>query len=209
MAKPAAQTIAELQDELKARDRRIEELRGEVDELRNINKRMEEQVEDAGRVIEQWIEAFEMVQSESGWTLSTWVGSGLKLREQYDALLRDWNRFVPEYNAIVAPRRRNVGRPLLASESQQEDVRKRRKAGEPLRSIAEETGLGLRTVVTIVGKDENTDRTTMKYLKRVVPDRAETIRNKARTRTIKGLPRAINATLKSGRDLIKEAKGLK
>jgi hypothetical protein len=207
MAKP---TIAELQDELKARDRRIEELRGEIDELRDLNKRMEEQVEDASRLVEQWVEAFEMEQSDDGaWKAGAFMDGTIKLREEYDALLREWNRFVPQYNAVVAPRQRNVGRPLLASEAQQEDVLKRRKAGQSLRAIAEETRLGLRTVITITGKDDGTDRTSLKYLKRIAPDRAAAIRDKSRARTIKGLPKAINATLKAGRELAKESKGLK
>ena len=39
-----------------------------------------------------------------------------------------WNRFVPDYNAIVAPR--NVGRPLAASEAQVATVLKLHKAGK-------------------------------------------------------------------------------
>jgi hypothetical protein len=207
MAKP---TIAELQDELKARDRRIDELRREADELRDLVKRMEEQVEDADRLIEQWTEAFRMVLNANGeWDYSEWVDLGLKARKDYNDLVRAWNRFVPDYNAVVAPRHRNVGRPILASDAQQEQVRKLRKAGQSLRAIAEETGLGLRTVVTITSKDGGTDRTTMKYLKRIDPDRAAALRDRSMARAIKGLPRAINATLKSGRELFKEAKGLK
>jgi hypothetical protein len=140
MAKP---TIAELQDELKARDRCIDELRRKIARLVDLAKR------------------------------------------------------------------RPVGRPIAASEAQQDEVLRLRKQGRSLRAIAEETGLGLRTVVTITGKGEETDRTTMKLLQRIVPDRAAALRDKARTRAIKGLPKAINATRKAGRNLIKEAKGLK
>ena len=42
----AERRIAELEDELKARDRRIEELKREVDEGRDLVRRMEEHVED-------------------------------------------------------------------------------------------------------------------------------------------------------------------
>jgi hypothetical protein len=35
----------------------------------------------------------------------------MNLVEQYRKLVKDWNAFVPQYNAIVAPARREVGRP--------------------------------------------------------------------------------------------------
>ena len=75
-----------------------------------------------------------------------------------------------QYNAVVSPR--NVGRPLAASDAQYAQVRKLHKAGKSLRWIAEETSLGLNTVRTIVGKVEGTDRTSIKHLKRIDPDRA-------------------------------------
>jgi hypothetical protein len=100
-------------------------------------------------------------------------------------------------------------RPIAASEAQQEQVRKLRKAGRSLRWIAEETSLGLQTVVTIVGKAKGTDRTAIKYLKRIDPDRAAALRAKSQARAIRNLPRAINSTLKTGAELRKEAKGLK
>ncbi len=46
------------------------------------------------------------------------------------------------------------------------------KAGKSLREIAEETSLGLRTVRTIIAKGNGTDRTTIKHLERIAPDRA-------------------------------------
>ena len=56
-------------------------------------------------------------------------------------VLREWNRFVPKYNAIV--RAQSVGRPLAASDAQQHQVIKLRKAGKSLRGIVGETGLGI------------------------------------------------------------------
>jgi hypothetical protein len=53
-----------------------------------------------------------------------------------------------------------LGRPLLASEAQQRDVRKLHKSGKSLRTIVTATGLSFRTVRTIVGRVEGTDRTT-------------------------------------------------
>jgi hypothetical protein len=207
MAKPS---IGALQDELKARDKRIAELRDELDETRELVKRMEEQIEDAHRVIERWCEAFEMEQTADGdWTYTPWVDTCLKLREEHQAMVRQWNQFVPQYNAAVAPRRRNVGRPLAASDVQQEQVLKLRKHGMSLRDIAEETSLGLRTVCTIVDKGTGADRTSVKHLQRIAPDRAAILRDRSMARAIKALPQQINATLEAGHDLLKEAKGRK
>jgi hypothetical protein len=170
---------------------------------------MEEQIEDDSRVIGQWIEAFRMEQDESGsWRWASWLEEQDKGWEAYNALLRDWNRFVPEYNAAVVAKMRPVGRPIGASEAQQEQVRKLRKAGHSLRAIAEETSLGLQTVVTVVGKGERTDRTAIKYLKRIDPDRAAILR-RSQARAIRNLPRTISSTLKAGAELLKQAKGLK
>jgi len=67
----------------------------------------------------------------------------------YEDLRNRWNQFVGEYNAVVAPRRRNFGRPAASSLSQQADVRKRRQEGQSLRAIAEDMNLSiLRTVRT-------------------------------------------------------------
>jgi hypothetical protein len=211
MAKPRSKpTIGGLQDELKARDKRIEELRGETDELRDLLKRMEEQIDDDAGLIDSWIEGFGMQLTDKGtYTFDPWVDQTLDIRDRYQELLRKWNQFVPQYNAVVVPRHRNVGRPLAASEAQQEQVLKLRKRGMSLRDIAEETSLGLRTVCTIVDKGAGSDRTTVKYLQRIDPDRAAIRRDKSMARAIKALPGQINATLKAGQDLIKEAKGRK
>jgi DNA invertase Pin-like site-specific DNA recombinase len=60
-----------------------------------------------------------------------------------------------------------VGRPIAASEAQQLEVRKLRKAGKSLRAIADELTLSLHTVVTITSKEAGTDRTTIKHLARI------------------------------------------
>jgi hypothetical protein len=68
-------------------------------------------------VIDEWIQAFEMVPDEKGvWRWRASFAEGDEWFVRYDALLRKWNKFVPEYNARVAPR--NVGRPLAASNTQ-------------------------------------------------------------------------------------------
>ena len=105
----------------------------------------------------RWIEAFDMVQNEAGeWLWDPFIDRHERLHDDYLALQREWNRFVPEYNAMVQPR--NIGRPLAASEAQVAQVRKLRKAGRSLRSIAEEMSLSVRTVRTIVEQKDGRDR---------------------------------------------------
>jgi hypothetical protein len=124
------------------------------------------------------------------------------------ALVRKWNAAVDDFNSAVR-QPRNVGRPLAASDAQCATVLKLRKTGTSLRDIAAETSLGLWTVRTIIDKRAGTDRTSRKYFERITPDRKEVAAWQARKRTRDSLPKRINATLKEGRDLVREARGLK
>ena len=81
-------TVGELEDELKARDRRIEELRTEIDELRDLVTRLREQDEDADNLIESWIEAFNMVLNEDG-------------KYSYAPFVDDYEKTVDEYADLV------------------------------------------------------------------------------------------------------------
>jgi hypothetical protein len=201
----AGRRIAELEDELKRRDRRIEELKADLDESRALVHRMSEHVEDRSGIIDAWIEGFEMVLSDDGeWTTSPFLKYHDEIVDKYGKLLRKWNKFVPEYNAAIL--KRNVGRPLAASEAQQADVLKRHKRGESLRSIADDMSLGLRTVRTIVDRADGVDRTTAKHLARIKPEDMAAWKSRKRTRD--ALPRRVNALLKDKADLLKEAKGL-
>ena len=159
---------AEVEDTLKQRDAKIEELKAELDDAHELVKQQNEQVENGNQLIEDWIEAFGLElndKGEYGW------GDGLvkwyaELGAKYQKLRKDSNQFVPLYNNAVAPRRRNVGRPLQASEAQQVDVLSRRKKGPSLRDIADFTNLSLNTVRTIVDKKDSVDRATMARLQR-------------------------------------------
>ena len=205
---PARDRIVALEDELKQRDERIAELRADLDKAEQLVWEMREQVEDADALINSWIEGFEMVQDENGqWTSAEWVKDCSQYRDLYIDLRNKWNKHVALFNAHVAPR--NVGRPLGASDGQCADVLKLHKGGRSLRGIAEDTSLGLQTVRTIVAQVERRDRTTVKHLQRIDPDRAAETRWKARKRMRDALPKRINETLAKGRELIKEAKGLK
>jgi len=202
--------IAELEDTIKQRDRRIEGLRQEIDEQRDLIDRMEEEIEESNQTIESWIHGFDMETNEAGdyvWKASFVYGD--EWYDKYKELLRKWNKFVPDYNAMVAvTSERNVGRPLAASEAQCDHVRELREQGMSLRGIAEETSLGLNTVRTIVSKKNGTDRTSIKYLSRIDPDRARMRMWEAKRQQRNALPKRINELLKTNNKLIKEAKGL-
>jgi hypothetical protein len=201
------QTIGALKDEIKHRDRRIEELRREIDEQRDLIRRMEEHAENYCNDIEAWKETFDMVETERGtWTWAPFWQQRADLVADYNDLVRKWNRYLPLINGHGRP----VGRPLAASEAQCDAVLKLRRQGYSLRGIAEETSLGLNTVVTIVSKSNGSDRTTKKHrarLERIDPSR-HTLRWKRQHHTGENLPRRAQATAKEGRTLIKEAKGL-
>jgi hypothetical protein len=202
-----AKRIGELQDEIKHRDRRIEELRREVDELRDLNHRMAEHAEDYCNVIEGWKETFGMEQTESGgWTWAPFWREVDEKMEGYSKLVRQWNSNVPLINRAINAIG-NVGRPLAASEAQCATVLKLHKAGRSLRWIAEETSLGFSTVRTIVGKADGTDRTTKLHRARIdISD--QMVSWKRRRRTGDALPRRAQAVVEEGQKLIKEAKGL-
>ena len=50
---------------------------------------------------------------------------------------------------------------------------RRRKAGQSLRDIADDTTLSQRTVRTIVDKADGVDRATLARLERIAPDKAK------------------------------------
>jgi hypothetical protein len=198
--------IGELEDQLKAKDRRIEELRLEVDELRDLTRRMSEHADDYVNSIEAWKETFEMQLGDDGkWTNAPWWDEHNELVDNYNDLVRRWNRY------LHLIRQQPVGRPLGASEAQVAQVRKLRKAGKSLRWIAEELNLGVHTVRTIVGKQDGTDRTSKKHrdrLGRIEVDRKQLASWNRQKRTGDSLPRRAQAVVEEGRALLKEAKGL-
>jgi hypothetical protein len=191
------------------RDRRIAELKAELAEERDLTYRLAEQVRDSNDTLDNWIQAFDMVQDEDGvWIWSGAFVEGIEWLHKYRALVTKWNKFVGKYNARIGYGR-NRGRPLEASETQAAEVRKRHKAGESLRSIAETMSLGVRTVRTIVAKQAGVDRTTLKHLERIDPERAQQRMWEAKARSRKRLPKTIYEVRKVGDGLLKEAKGLK
>jgi hypothetical protein len=126
-----------------------------------------------------------------------------QLIDDYNKLVRDWNRYLPRINGEP----RNVGRPLAASEAQCVTVLKLHKSGVSLRGIVEETGLGLRTVRTIVEQKRGTDRTTREHRDRLDISGA-VVRWKRQKRTGQYLPKRAQAAVAKDEALIEEAKGL-
>jgi hypothetical protein len=201
------QRIAELEDALKEKERRLQDLKTDLDKTNNLIERQAEQMRDCNDVIQSWIEGFGMTLDATGkWQWDSFILSADDWHNRYVDLLRQWNCFVPEYNATV--RRRNVGRPLAAGDGQVTAVLKLRKARKSLRAIAEETGLGLNTVRTIVDQGDQRDRTTLKHLERIRRDMGEDRTWQSRKRTRAALPRRINAALEQGATLGKEAKDI-
>lgn len=205
--------VEELQADLRYRDDQIKELREECGRAIDLVAEMREHVEDSNALIDSWIEVLGMEQNDDG----VWIFDGKqskvweafsKLFEEQEKLLRQWNKFVGDYNSTVAPR--GLGRPLQASEAQIKEVRKLRKAGNSLRTIAAQTGLGLRTVRTIVDKDAGTGRIGKQtnLLRKRVFDKLRAAEYRSRKRTRDQLPKRIAETLKHGDELIKAAKGL-
>ena len=60
------------------------------------------------------------------WTYAAWVDEREADWQNYLALEKKWNRFVPEYNRLVAPK--EIGRPLAASDTQIAQVLKLHRA---------------------------------------------------------------------------------
>jgi hypothetical protein len=198
--------VEDLRDALKQKDRRIAEMWDEIDEQRDLIERLREHVDDWHQAFETLKEAFGMVLDDNGmWTWKESFVDGGEWAIKYSTIVRDWNKNVAEFNAVIRPR--NVGRPLAASEAQIAQVRKLRKAGSSLRGIVDETGLTLATVRTIAGSDTGTDRTSIKHLSRIDPERARVKVWLAKKRLRDGLPKRLHDLRKRGDKLIKEAKG--
>ena len=203
--------IEELEVDLRHRGEQIKELREDRSRAVDLVSQMREHVEDANSLIESWQEAFDMELKDDGmWHFESdkVADAYSKLLDNHNKLVREFNKFVVDYNSTVAPR--GFGRPLQASDAQVREVSKLRKAGKSLRAIAAQTGLGLRTVRTIIDKDAGTGRIGKQtnLLRKRVFDKLRAAEYRSRKRIRDQLPRRITETRKRGEELIKAAKGL-
>ena len=108
--------IEELEIDLRRRDETIKELREEMSRIGDLLNSMRDQIEDGDSLIESWIEAFEMELADDGmWhfddTKSGLLDNYCTLYEAHQKLIRDWNKFTSEYNAVIAPAGESRGRP--------------------------------------------------------------------------------------------------
>jgi hypothetical protein len=235
-SKAATRTRGELEDEIEHLTRRVEELRQQIDEERDLVTRMTENVEDADGVIEHWKEAFEMVLTDDNkWSWGPYLKEAAECkidlewqRKEHNALVQKHNDLVRKWNMKMLGGQ-PVGRPLGASRAQIAQVLELRNDGMSLRAIADETSLGLNTVRTIVDKKHNVGRAARRarQLMRKMHTQADEAweveaweiprdkgaKQKARKfkrqkQTLDALPKQAQRVVEEGRALIKEAKGL-
>jgi transposase len=144
---------------------RVKKLVDELGEMRNLVIAMREHVEKAdaqiersNEIIRRRMEDFEIMGADKGGESKGGIIERYNdLTNEYNKLVRKWNRYVVSIKAS-----RVIGRPLQASEAQQARVRKLRRAGHILRDIAYETNLSIQTVRTIVKRKEGVDRPNKK-----------------------------------------------
>jgi hypothetical protein len=194
--------IADLERELKFRDRRINELKAELDEQRGLVRRMEEHVIAADEYLETFISTFGLVLDDDGkYRNGEFIRDYKALVDKYEDLRLRYNKLVGRFNRHIASVN-PVGRPLAASPAQQTQILKYHKAGKSSRWIAEEMTLSRRTVTTVVGKFGGTDRTTaQRRLRLGLEPKVKDWRIASRER----LPKAATEHFEKGRELLKEA----
>jgi hypothetical protein len=200
------QRIADLELELQRKDERIGELRDEVDQGRELVRRMEEHIQERDEYLESFVSTFGMeLGDDNCWRWTPFITAHNELVDKFNDLIERYNKVVRDFNHYaVVPQ--PVGRPIAASEAQQAQIVKHHKAGKSARWIAEEMTLSRRTVTTIIDKRDGTDRTMARRRQRLG---LESKRKDWRPAAMKRLPKRATAHVEKGRELAKEAKGLK
>jgi len=197
------QKIADLERELKFRDRRINELKNEIDGLRQEVREMEDWVTERDAYLEQFITTFGLELDNDGhYRNGNFIRDHQQLFNQHNDLISRYNKLVRRFNANIV-RVQPVGRPIAASEAQQDRVLKLHKAGKSPRWIADEMGLSRRTVTTVITKSEGTDRTTSRHRLRLG---LQPKRKDWRQAAIMSLPRHATELRKDAKKLLKEAR---
>ena len=157
--------------------------------------------------MESWRLTLGMEWTDDGWTWQPFWDEHWKLVDDWNNLVKRWNRVVPIINASV----QDIGRPLAASDTQIATVLKLHKQGKSLRWIVDATSLSLRTVRTIIGRHHGTDRTTKarkQKVARIEFDKHQRAHWKSQKRTGDALPKRVQAVIETGKTLVTEAKGL-
>ena len=214
------QEITRLKGEIELRDHRIKQLTEERDaerklvtEMREHVEQANERIEDGQRMVDNWIEGFDMILNDDGnWTWSKFVQDCEDIANRYMELQSKWNRHVGEFNEFHASKFRPIGRPLQASAAQCSQVLKLRAKGCSYREIIDDTGLSIQTIRTIINRGTKDDRTIKRHaeLQKITMDRGEQVRWRARKRTRDQVTVQLNGWLKetdelgkAGRELLK------
>ena len=177
------------------------------DEQADLIKRFDEYVEDYNATLDSWQEAFDMELTDKGYSWKPFWDEHWKTIDDWNDLVKRWNRVVPIINASV----QDIGRPLAASDTQIATVLKLHKQGKSLRAIVDETSLSLRTVRTIIGRSHGADRTTKarkQKVARIEIDKFQRAHWKSQKRTGDALPKRVSQVIETGKALVTEAKGL-
>ena len=198
------QRITDLEREVRFRDDRIRELKDELDGERDVIRRMEEHLREHDEYLESFITTFGLTLNNDGaWTNGEFINEHHALVDQFDDLRIRYNKLVGTFNRNIA-RVQPVGRPVAASEAQQAQIIKHHKAGKSPRWIAEEMTLSRRTVTTVIGKLDGTDRTSINRRARLG---LEPKTKDWRPGAMRFLPKRASKHLERGRNLLKEARG--
>jgi hypothetical protein len=192
---------------------RVRELVEELGEVRNFVTAMrghlvkaDAQIERSNEIIRLRIEDFEMMLADNG---GGWNDGPIKrysdLANEYNKLVKKWNRYVGSLKVSHA-----IGRPLQASEAQQAQVRKLRKAGDTLREIGHETNLSIQTVRTIINRKKGVDRPNKKRneIRKNKLSCQHTISRRDGEGTRDTLADQIDKVLRDGEDLLKDGQDL-
>jgi hypothetical protein len=143
--------------EAKRRDEKIKELTEERADALKLVDSMREHVKEAGELIDSWVYVFDLERNEAGnWVFDSgqsalWEAHN-DLLGRHNKVIRDWNKFVHEYNAAIAPRAQ--GRPLAASEAQVKDVLQGCRPCEQAHEPAQEAGVRSPTRRRLSGEEE-------------------------------------------------------
>jgi hypothetical protein len=157
---------------LKQRDRRIAELKRDLDKANALVEEMREQVQDGFDLIASWIEAFGMKLADDGkWYYDDWVESCIKFPRQIHSPPQGLEQVRSRLQRHRGPAPRN-DLPALRNCNTVWRCASLAASGRPTLRIAEKTSLGLNTISTFIDKDAGTDRTTRRHIERVYRDMA-------------------------------------
>ena len=144
-------TEEEYKDIIRDLKDRVHDLKDRAAEARDESDAYREELVSALDTIENYHAFLLEPAEEDGFVqsrLGTIIDEYNSLAGEYNKLLRKHQRLVSDWNRRLTPP--VPGRPIEASDDQQDEVRKLRKKGRSLRGIALDSGLSLKTVRTIV-----------------------------------------------------------